>query len=165
VRDDKNPPHWPNLNSSITTSSICRLVHHYPPRRRFRPFIIIFRLTGDTPKISVFSNRRSRRLDSTWCNLVRFRGGRSLIWQPITMPPAMAAANPARRNCTPVTVVESVPIAVETRGLGQPCSSSAPSATDCYRRIRSCSYTWPFPSRPLASSLLETALLRDARKT
>lgn len=34
------------------------------------------------------------RSDSTWRNFGRFRGGRALIWQPITMPPAIAT-NPA----------------------------------------------------------------------
>jgi len=32
--------------------------------------------------------------DSAWCNFRRFRRGRALIWQPITMPPAIAT-NPA----------------------------------------------------------------------
>lgn len=130
-----------NYNSSINISSIYRLVYHFhsPSLWRFNPFIIIFRLAGDAPRISVFSNRRSRRrraasrrLDSTWCNFGRFKGGRALIWQPITMPPAMAT-NSARRNCTWATVVESVPIAVEACGLGQPCSSSlyfTPSPAD-----------------------------------
>lgn len=55
-------------------------------------FIIISRLAGTIYRGSTFSQTvgAAAVTDSAWCNFGRFRRGRALIWQPITMPPAIA---------------------------------------------------------------------------